>query len=221
PFCGCGTTIDAAQRLGRRWIGIDITHLAINLIRFRLQGAYGEDIKSSYKVVGEPTTVEDAAQLAREDPWQFQAWALGLVGARQAGSDRKGGDKGIDGRLYFTEDGRNVGQVVLSVKAGAMQPTYVDALIGVVQKTGAQVGALISFNEPTRGMRSIAASAGFYESHTWGKFPAIQLLTVEGLLKGTQQLKYPKARGSNITFPRAGRRTEVVGDEMELPLATT
>jgi SAM-dependent methyltransferase len=101
PFCGCGTTIDAAQALGRRWIGIDITHLSIGLIKHRLAGRYGLEIASTYRVVGEPTTVDDAAVLAREDPFQFQAWALGLVDARIAGSDKRGGDKGIDGRLYF------------------------------------------------------------------------------------------------------------------------
>jgi site-specific DNA-methyltransferase (adenine-specific) len=218
PFCGCGTTIDAAQRHGRKWIGIDVTHLAINLIRFRLQDTFGEDIKTTYRVVGEPTTVDDAAQLAREDPWQFQAWALGLVGARHAGSDRKGGDGGIDGRLYFTEGEKEVSQVVFSVKAGTLQPTHVDALVGVLQKTGAQVGALISFNQPSRGMRGVAASAGLYESRHWGKFPRIQLLTIEGLLDGTQRLQYPRTQGSNVTFQRALPVRQKVGEELTLPL---
>jgi site-specific DNA-methyltransferase (adenine-specific) len=89
PFCGCGTGIDAAQALGRRWIGIDITHLAIGLIKHRLADRYGPDIATTYRVVGEPTTVDEAAVLAKEDPFQFQAWALGLVGARVAGATRK------------------------------------------------------------------------------------------------------------------------------------
>ena len=88
----------------RPWIGIDVTHLAVNLIRFRLQETYGETINATYKVVGEPTSVDDAAQLAQEAPFQFQAWALGLVGARLADSGKEGGDKGIDGRLIFAED---------------------------------------------------------------------------------------------------------------------
>lgn len=218
PFCGCGTTVDAAQRLSRRWIGIDITHLAINLIRYRLQDAFGEGVKSAYKVIGEPTTGADAAQLAKEDPWQFQAWTLGLVGARQAGSARMGPDKGIDGRLYFTEGEKDIGQIVFSVKGGNLQPAFVDALVGVVQKSDAQIGALISFQNPTPGMRAIAASAGFYESRHWGKFPKIQLLTVEGLLSGKQRLRYPKTQGSNVTFQRGARVKERVVEEMELPL---
>lgn len=98
PFCGCGTTIAAAEGLKRRWIGIDITHLAISLIKTRLKDAYGD--AAAYKVIGEPTTVEDAEVLAESDPYQFQWWALGLVGARPA-EQKKGADKGIDGRLYF------------------------------------------------------------------------------------------------------------------------
>ena len=99
PFCGCGTTIAAAQKLGRAWIGIDVTHLAIGLIKTRLRDAFGD--LARYNVVGEPTTTEDAARLAEDEPYQFQAWALGLVGARPAGGVKKGADKGIDGRLYF------------------------------------------------------------------------------------------------------------------------
>ncbi len=93
PFCGCGTAIDVAQELGRRWVGIDITHLSIGLIKHRLVDRFGPDIAKTYKTVGEPTTADNAKVLAKEDPFQFQAWALGLVGARVAGSDKKGGDK--------------------------------------------------------------------------------------------------------------------------------
>lgn len=79
PFCGCGTTIVAAQHLGRRWVGIDITHLAITLIKHRLLDSFGDQV--SYETVGEPVSVTDAETLAQQDPYQFQWWALGLVGA--------------------------------------------------------------------------------------------------------------------------------------------
>jgi site-specific DNA-methyltransferase (adenine-specific) len=104
PFCGCGTSVAAAQKIDRRWIGIDVTHLAIGLIKKRLSDAYGEAIKATYQVIGEPTTVEDAGDLAESDPFQFQTWALGLVGARPAGPEpvKKGKDRGIDGRIFFT-----------------------------------------------------------------------------------------------------------------------
>jgi DNA modification methylase len=217
PFCGCGTSIDAAQRLGRSWIGIDITHIAINLIKSRLHDTYGDGILSTYTVVGEPADLESAEQLAAEDPWQFQAWALDLVNARVAGSDKKGGDKGIDGRLIFAEDDKGgFGSVILSVKAGSLAPTFVDALLGVVESNGASIGAMISMHKPTPGMYQRAAKAGLFESKHWGKFPKIQLLTVEGLLKGSERLEYPKTTGSNLTYQRAKRVADKAGDQQNL-----
>lgn len=119
PFCGCGTAIAAAEKLKRKWIGIDITHLAVNLIRNRLRDHFGDAVSKTYDIVGEPVSVKDASELAKQDPFQFQAWALGLVGARVATSAKKGADKGIDGRLYFHDDksGKSK-QIILSVKAG-------------------------------------------------------------------------------------------------------
>ncbi len=205
PFCGCGTTIDAAQEGGRRWIGIDITHLAIGLIKHRLADRYGPEIAANYRVIGEPTTVEDAAVLAKEDPFQFQAWALGLVGARVAGSDRKGGDRGIDGQLYFHDSaGGETRQIIFSVKAGEhLSPSFVRDLRGVIEKERAQIGVLITFATPTAGMEAEAASAGFYAS-PWGHHPRLQLRTVAQLLDG-KGIDYPHVAGANVTFQRAER----------------
>ena len=108
PFCGCGTAIAVAQKLGRKWIGIDITHLAINLIRHRLQDAYGSDVAQSYEVIGEPEALPDAETLAQEDPYQFQWWALGRVGARPV-EQKKGADRGIDGGCTSMTRGRGGG----------------------------------------------------------------------------------------------------------------
>jgi hypothetical protein len=105
PFCGCGTTIVAAQKLGRRWVGIDITHLAIGLIKRVLADPHTGAVPGSYQVVGEPTDLDGAEQLAADDKFQFQAWALGLVGARIASSAKKGSDKGIDGLSTSTTRG--------------------------------------------------------------------------------------------------------------------
>jgi site-specific DNA-methyltransferase (adenine-specific) len=212
PFCGCGTTIDAAERLGRRWIGIDITHLAIGLIKHRLVDTHGSGKSSAYRVVGEPTTVEDAAVLAKDDPFQFQAWALGLVGARVATSANKGSDKGIDGRLYFHDDvaGGKTKQIVLSVKAGQLGPSYVRDLRGVAQREGAEIGVLLSFEKSTAPMRSEAAGAGFYVS-PWGSHPRIQLLTIGELLDG-KKIDMPPLRQTNATFKKAQR---VIDDNSE------
>lgn len=215
PFCGCGTATVVAHRFKRRWIGIDITHLSVGLIKHRLADQFGPEVASSYRVVGEPTTVDDAAVLAREDPWQFQAWALGLVGARIASSDKRGGDKGIDGRLYFHDSASGpTRQVVLSVKAGHVVPTFVDALWGVVEREKAEIGVLISFVEPTAGMRARAAEAGFYES-PWGKHPRIQLRTVRELLDG-KGIDYPHVTGANVTLRRANRARPVAPESLEM-----
>ena len=212
PFCGCGTTVAAAQKLRRRWTGIDVTYLAIGLIKTRLRDAYGDDAK--YVVIGEPTTVEDAARLAEEEPYQFQAWALGLVGARRAGPIKKGADKGIDGRLYFHDGADKTRQIVISVKAGALHATYVRDLVGVVQREKADIGVLISFEEPTRPMRQEAASADFYTS-PWGKHPRIQLLTVADLLAG-KGIDYPRTAGTNVTLKAAPRVDVKDADELHL-----
>jgi DNA modification methylase len=204
PFAGCGTSIDAAQALDRRWIGIDITHLAIGLIKHRLVDRFGPDIAKTYRVIGEPTTVDDAHVLAAEDKFQFQAWALGLVGARIAGSDKKGGDKGIDGRLYFHEGAGDTRQIVFSVKGGEhLVPNFVRDLRGVIERERAEIGVLITFEEPTAGMRAEAAEAGFYTS-PWGKHSRIQLRTVGELLAG-KGVDYPHVTGANVTHRRAQR----------------
>jgi DNA modification methylase len=190
PFCGCGTAVEVAQDLGRRWIGIDITHIAMGLIKHRLATRFGPAIVDAVSVIGEPTTVEDAAALAAEDPFQFQAWALGLVGARQATSAKKGGDKGIDGRLYFHEVvGGPSREIVISVKAGHLVPAYVRDLAGVVGRESAEIGVLLSFEDPSGGIRAEAASAGFYEANG-NLYPRVQIRTVRELLAGNG-IDYP------------------------------
>lgn len=181
PFCGCGTTIAAAEKLGRNWTGIDLTALAISLIKSRLSASGTSD----YKVLGEPTTADDAAELAETDPYQFQWWTLGLIGARPA-EGKKGADRGIDGRLFFFDDGTTPKQVIVSVKAGKVQVSHLRDLLGVLDREKAQIGVFLALNEPTQPMRQEAASAGFYSSPLYGDFPRLQLLTVAELLAGTK-----------------------------------
>ncbi|MGN6276322.1 MAG: DNA methyltransferase [Solirubrobacterales bacterium] len=206
PFCGCGTAVAVAERLDRRWVGIDITYLATNLIKSRLVQAFGENV--DFSVTGEPTTAEDAAKLAKEDPYQFEAWALGLVGARTT-ENKKGADRGVDGRLIFHEKvGGKTREVIISVKAGRVSVRDVRDLRGVVEREDAEIGLLITMNEPTQPMRTEAAAADFYRSGsegvgTWGKHPRIQLLTVAELLEGNR-IDMPPLSG-NLTFRRAPR----------------
>jgi len=212
PFCGCGTTIASSQKLNRKWIGIDVTHLAIGLIKKRLSDAHGESIKSTYETIGEPTSVDDAAALAASDPYQFQWWALSLVGARPA-EQKKGKDRGIDGRIYFHDDtSGDTKSVILSVKAGHTGPDHVRDLRGTVEREKAAIGVLITMDKPTAEMRKEAATGEFYASE-WGQHPKIQLLTVAELLAG-KQINRPPDRQTSATFkkaPKAKAKTETAG----------
>jgi len=203
PFCGCGTAVAVSQRLQRQWIGIDITHLAITLIKHRLHDVFGDQAK--YQVIGEPVSPPDAQTLAREDPYQFQWWALGLVGARPvAVEQRKGADQGIDGRLYFHDQPRGkTKQIVLSVKAGHTSVAHVRDLRGVLEREQADIGVLITLQSPTAAMKREAASSGFYPS-PWGKHPRLQVLTVAELLAG-KRIDYPPSRQVNVTFKKASK----------------
>jgi DNA modification methylase len=215
PFCGCGTAIAVAQRLKRRWVGIDITHLAVNLMKHRLLFAFGEGVKAQYDVIGEPTDVEGARQLAKEDPYQFQWWALGLVGARPV-EQKKGADKGIDGRIYFHEGSpTDLRQIILSVKAGAnLHANFVHELRGVVDREGAQIGVLITMEPPTKPMRQEAASGGFYQS-PWGTHARLQILTVPELLEG-KRIDAPPMGQVDKTLKRAPKAKGSAADAAPL-----
>jgi DNA modification methylase len=200
PFCGCGTAITVAQRLKREWIGIDVTHLAIGLIKSRLRDAFGDGVTKTYRVIGEPTSVQDAEQLAKEDPYQFQWWALGLVAARRS-EEKRGSDQGIDGRLYFHDEpeGGKTKQIILSVKSGHVSVPFIRDLRGVIERERAEIGVLITLDDATKPMRSEAASAGLYKS-PWGSHPRLQILTIAEILEG-KGIDYPHP--SNVTFKRA------------------
>jgi site-specific DNA-methyltransferase (adenine-specific) len=182
PFCGCGTTVAVAERLQRQWIGIDITYAAIAVMKKRLNDAYGEEV--GYDIVGEPKSLPDAAQLAKDSPYQFQWWALDFVGARPV-EEKKGADKGIDGRLFFyDDDSRKAKQIIFSVKSGGVTVAHVRDLRGAMERDKAEMACLISLEKSTRPMRTEALDAGSYKS-PWGtSHPGIQLLTIAELLEG-------------------------------------
>lgn len=216
PFCGCGTTIAAAQRLNRRWIGIDITHLAMTLMKQRLMDAFGESVQ--FKVAGEPVSVPDAAALAASDPYQFQWWALGRVGARPV-QEKKGADKGIDGKIVFQGDAAGKFEsVILSVKAGHVTVSHVRDLRGVVDREKAAIGVLISMEDPTKPMQTEAVTAGFYESPMWDrKYPKIQLITVADLLAG-KKIDMPPVKQVGATFQKAPKASRKAVQTEDLPL---
>lgn len=189
PFCGCGSTIVAAEELRRRWIGIDITYKAIDVIRDDLDA---RESRPEYVVRYEPVSEEDAQRLADEkDKSKFEEWAVRRVGGVHSG--RRGADQGIDGRIYFhDEPGGETRQVVISVKAGATGPRHVRELDSVVRRERADIGVLVTMREPTLAMRREASGAGNYVSVYWDeRYPRLQLLTVRQLMGG-EGVRYPR-----------------------------
>ncbi|HYM13910.1 MAG TPA: DNA methyltransferase [Bryobacterales bacterium] len=218
PFCGCGTAIAVAERLKRRWIGIDITYLAINLVQRRLKDTFGKDLRP-YEVHGAPKDVAGAVALKNLDPFQFEWWAVDLVDARPGRDRKKGADLGVDGYINFFDD--KTGQakkVVVQVKSGHVGAHHVRDLKGVMEREKAAIGALLTLEEPTTPMIREAAAAGFYEPPELpGRFPRVQIRTVAELLEG-KKLEYPQYLVG--TFKKAERQTKdrqtslLDGDEM-------
>ena len=201
PFCGCGTTICAAQKLGRRWIGIDITHLAISLMRQRLADMFGDDVE--YEVVGQPVDVQSARALAQQDRFQFEWWALGLIPARPANKRKRGADQGLDGVVFFIDEAkRKAKKVAVQVKSGHVQSSQIRDLCSVVEREKAVMGFFVTLEEPTGPMTTEALSAGYYHSPGWNRdYQKMQIRTIEQLLDG-EAFDMPAA---NITLARAGR----------------
>jgi hypothetical protein len=285
PFCGCGTTIDAAEKLGRAWIGIDVTQLAISLIKNRLQDTYGRRLKfvsgsaasaergvhaastpereaaskraearapegragsplpaaergessarqqpfdgahgvtrpteSLVRIIGEPTTPNEAATLAEQDKFQFQWWALGLVGARPV-EQKKGADHGVDGKILFRDDPKAAKpeQIIIQVKGGKTGVKDVRDLRGVLDREKAAIGILISLQPPTGPMETEAASAGFYEHKINGlKYPKLQLRTVKELMDGKGIERPTSAASLDDTFKKAPESKKKHAEQKEL-----
>jgi site-specific DNA-methyltransferase (adenine-specific) len=186
PFCGCGTAIVAAQKLNRRWIGIDITHLAIALIKYRLSDMFDLKEGKDYRVVGEPTTVAEARALAQQDRDEFQKWAIGLIPRARPYQDKKGKDTGIDGVLFFKDDLKDPKRALIQVKSGRVSVKDVRDFRGVLEREGATLGLFVTLEPPTRDMVQEAEQAGFYTTPLGNlRIPRLQIRTVEELLAGT------------------------------------
>ena len=199
PFCGCGTAVHAAQKLNRKWIGIDITHLAISLIEKRMKDAFPG---ISFQVHGVPKDFEGAVDLSRRDKYQFQWWACSLVNAQPYQGKKKGSDTGIDGLIFPLEGpGEAPKKIIVSVKGGEhVGAAMIRDLKGVVEREKAIIGLFLTLAEPTRDMLKEAASAGFHEVGD-RKFSKIQILTIKGLLEGRERPGYfdanvPRGKGS-------------------------
>lgn len=191
PFCGCGTAVHAAQKLNRNWIGIDITHLAISLIEKRMKDAFPD---AHFEVIGSPKDLESAQDLSIRDKYQFQWWAVSLVGAHPYQDKKKGSDSGIDGLIYFIDDeDGEYKKIIVSVKGGEnVGVSMVRDLAGTMEREKAAMGFFVTLAEPTAPMVKEASSKDPYISPlTKELFPRIQILTIKGLMNGTEKPRYP------------------------------
>ena len=209
PFCGCGTAVDAAEKLGRRWIGIDITHLAIGLIEKRMHEGYdrpGDGFVLPFDVIGVPKDKDSALRLAAEKPHDFQNWFCLKVGGYPLDGGRKGADRGVDGHFYPYENSKDTSTGVISVKAGAnIGVAMIRDLRGVMEREGYPFALFLSAYEPTGPMKAEAAAAGVHENE-FGRFQRLQILTPADLFHGPGT-KLPPLAPINRRHARVETRT--------------
>lgn len=212
PFCGCGTTVDAAEQLGRSWVGIDITFLSVDLIAKRLRDRYGDEL-APMEVSGVPTDIPGAQALFDANPLDFERWAVSLVGGQP--NDKQVGDGGTDGVIRFRSSPTEVGRITVSVKGGqSINPAMVRDLVGTVDSTGSEMGVLILMKDPTAGMTKAAAEAGYFVwEYNSAKFPRVQLITVKELLDGA----LPKMPPAYLPYVKADPRRDPV-EHLALPI---
>ena len=201
PFCGCGTTVHAAERLGREWIGIDVTHLAVNLIRRRLREAFPG---IAFEVHGVPTDLDGARALAEQSKHQFELWAITLIpNADPYKGGQKGADQGIDGVLWVQGSAKKDERCIIEVKGGKVGADMVRSLKGAMDRANAPMGILVTLDEPTRPMRETAASYDHWETE-WGPVPRVQIVTIRQLLESpASPVRLPVVR--HDTHRRAAR----------------
>lgn len=187
-YCGCGTTVTAAHKLGRRWIGIDITAVAVAVIKSRLENSF-DDLKGKVEVDGFPTDYEGARQLFEMDPYRFQIWANTLIDAYPL--TKKGADGGIDGWLNFLDLDDTPQRAVVQVKGGKVQVGLVRDFCHVVTREKAALGFFICLGDVTEPMRKEAVKEGFWTDAGGRDWPKVQLLPVAELLARAVRARYP------------------------------
>jgi site-specific DNA-methyltransferase (adenine-specific) len=202
PFCGCGTTVHAAEKLGRQWIGIDVTHLAIGLIEKRLRDAFPN---VQFLTHGVPNDLAGAKDLAERGKYhEFEKWALSLIDAQPGNLGKKGADRGLDGRLYYGKTGHGI----VSVKAGEnVGVSMIRDLKGVIEREKAGIGVFLTLTEPTKPMVTEAASAGLHEEPGFAPVPRLQIVTIEQAMALRERAVHLPARRGD-TFKQAAREED-------------
>ena len=170
-----------AQKFNRKWIGIDVTHLAIGVMKYRLKKLFPT---ITFEVTGEPEDLSGARELAKDNKYEFQWWAVSLVGGQPYGDKKKGADTGIDGYLYFMDEKDKVKKAIISVKGGGTSVKDIRDLGHVIDREKAEIGIFITLEQPTRPMETETVTKGFYHSPLGKDYPKIQILTIEELING-------------------------------------
>ncbi len=220
PFCGCGTALVAAEKLGRKWIGIDVTYLSIAVMKARLADSFG---LTEVPVIGQPTEVEGARALAQgpdDGRYQFQWWALGLVDARPIGGQKKkGADAGIDGAITFTDQHGKLERVLVSVKSGHVNASMIRDLKGTLEREKAAIGLFVTLEEPSKPMLQEAAEAGYFHSDVWNRdYARMQVLSIRELLEEGRRpdlpafVHQPYQRAEKVTLPNAAEQATLFGE---------
>ena len=195
PFCGCGTSVHAAESLGRKWIGIDISKFATGLVRDRILYNFKQLNVDDITMRGIPETIAEARHLAATAPFEFEKWVCGYIGAegmfREPGE--KGADGGVDGVLKFypVREGQKVKPeyAIVQVKGGKVSPDAVKALHETVRRYEATAGVMVCFKDQLGTVENQRTTSTFRDS--WGSYPVIQGYSVEALLDENQSLDLP------------------------------
>jgi len=213
PFCGCGTAVVAAEKLGRKWIGMDITFIAIDLMVSRLAGDFGLRERKDYDVKGDPKDAYSARKLFEESPKQFEIWAVRFVAG--VPQPEKSADKGVDGKVYFQDLEGDLQFAVCQVKGGHLTPTLIRDFAHVIDRDKAALGFFICLEKPTRGMYSEAEESGFYTAPSGRKIPKLQIRTIKELVEAKKEFDFP--RGYSLKSG-SGKRLTRENDQNKLGL---
>jgi len=228
PFCGCGTAVVAAEKLRRRWIGIDITFIAMDLMINRLASNFGLKRGEDYQVIGAPKDAYSARKLFEESPAEFQIWAVGLV--QGVPQPKKSGDRGVDGKVYFQDREGKLQWAVCQVKGGHLAAGFIRDFARVIEREKAAMGFFICLETPTKGMKDEAEEMGFFTAPSGRKIPRFQIRTVHELLDERKEFDFPvgyslrsgepmraEDRG-DVTKAVRSRRLRREGDQEKLPV---
>ena len=214
PFCGCGTTVHAAQKLGRQWIGIDVTHLAIGLIERRLRDAFGASI--AFKTFGVPKDLSAARDLAARDKNEFEKWAVSLIPGAQPYKTGKGADGGIDGIVTLRLGQKEYSKAIVEVKGGGVSVDQIHKLQSVIDREKALTGVFVTLEEPTKKMVAEAA-AGFAETENFGRVPRIQIITIQEIVESYKLPRLPSV-DEQASFKKAPKEDQAVKRQGSLDL---